>query len=241
MNKVVLITGASRGIGAACATIFAKNGYNIIINYLNSEKKAISLKNDLEQNYNVNCDIYKCDISKEEEVLKMYDFVKSKYNHIDVLINNAAISNDMFIDKKKINDFRKVIDVNLIGTYMVTTIFAKLILNGSIINISSTNAIDTYYPESIDYDASKAAIISLTHNFAKYYAPNIRVNAICPGWVETDQNALLDNTQRKEINNNILLKRFALPTEIANVVFFVAVEASYINNSIIRVDGGELC
>lgn len=241
MNKVVLITGASRGIGAACATIFAKNGYNIIINYLNSEKKAISLKNDLEKNYNVNCDIYKCDISKEEEVLKMYDFVKSKYNHIDVLINNAAISNDMFIDKKKINDFRKVLDVNLIGTYMVTTIFAKLILNGSIINISSTNAIDTYYPESIDYDASKAAIISLTHNFAKYYAPNIRVNAICPGWVETDQNALLDNTQRKEINNNILLKRFALPTEIANVVFFVAVEASYINNSIIRVDGGELC
>ena len=241
MNKVVLITGASRGIGAACATIFVKNGYNIIINYLNSEKKAISLKNDLEKNYNVNCDIYKCDISKEEEVLKMYDFVKSKYNHIDVLINNAAISNDMFIDKKKINDFRKVIDVNLIGTYMVTTIFAKLILNGSIINISSTNAIDTYYPESIDYDASKAAIISLTHNFAKYYAPNIRVNAICPGWVETDQNALLDNTQRKEINNNILLKRFALPTEIANVVFFVAVEASYINNSIIRVDGGELC
>ena len=241
MNKVVLITGASRGIGAACATIFAKNGYNIIINYLNSEKKAISLKNDLEKNYNVNCDIYKCDISKEEEVLKMYDFVKSKYNHIDVLINNAAISNDMFIDKKKINDFRKVIDVNLIGTYMVTTIFAKLISNGSIINISSTNAIDTYYPESIDYDASKAAIISLTHNFAKYYAPNIRVNAICPGWVDTDQNALLDNTQRKEINNNILLKRFALPTEIANVVFFVAVEASYINNSIIRVDGGELC
>ena len=241
MNKVVLITGASRGIGAACATIFAKNGYNIIINYLNSEKKAISLKNDLEKNYNVNCDIYKCDISKEEEVLKMYDFVKSKYNHIDVLINNAAISNDMFIDKKKINDFKKVLDVNLIGTYMVTTIFAKLILNGSIINISSTNAIDTYYPESIDYDASKAAIISLTHNFAKYYAPNIRVNAICPGWVETDQNALLDNTQRKEINNNILLKRFALPTEIANVVFFVAVEASYINNSIIRVDGGELC
>ena len=241
MNKVVLITGASRGIGAACATIFAKNGYNIIINYLNSEKKAISLKNDLEKNYNVNCDIYKCDISKEEEVLKMYDFVKSKYNHIDVLINNAAISNDMFIDKKKINDFRKVIDVNLIGTYMVTTIFAKMISNGSIINISSTNAIDTYYPESIDYDASKAAIISLTHNFAKYYAPNIRVNAICPGWVDTDQNALLDNTQRKEINNNILLKRFALPTEIANVVFFVAVEASYINNSIIRVDGGELC
>lgn len=206
MNKVVLITGASRGIGAACATIFAKNGYNIIINYLNSEKKAISLKNELEKNYNVNCDIYKCDISKEEDVLKMYDFVKSKYNQIDVLINNAAISNDMFIDKKKINDFRKVIDVNLIGTYMVTTIFAKLISKGSIINISSTNGIDTYYPESIDYDASKAAIISLTHNFAKYYAPNIRVNAICPGWVETDQNTLLDNTQRKEINNNIYLK-----------------------------------
>ena len=113
--------------------------------------------------------------------------------------------------------------------------------NGSIVNISSTNGIDTYYPESIDYDASKAGIISLTHNFAKYYAPNIRVNAICPGWVETDQNAMLDDLQRKEINNNILLKRFGLPTEIAKVIYFVAVEASYVNNSIIRVDGGELC
>lgn len=241
MNKVVLITGASRGIGAACATIFAKNGFNIIINYLNSEKQAISLKESIIKKYNVKCDIFKCDISREEEVIKMYDFVKSKYNHIDVLINNAAINNDMVIEYKKTSDFKKVIDVNLIGTYIVTKIFAKMMNNGSIINLSSTNGIDTYYPESIDYDASKAGIISLTHNFAKYYAPNIRVNAICPGWVETDQNAILDDLQRKEINNNILLKRFGLPTEIAKVIYFIAVEASYVNNSIIRVDGGELC
>lgn len=241
MNKVVLITGASRGIGAACAIVFAKNGYNIIINYLNSEKQAVSLKENIINNYNVKCDIFKCDISKEEEVLKMLEFVKTKYKQIDVLINNAAISNDMFIEDKKTIDFKNVIDVNLIGTYVVTKTFAKMMNNGSIINISSTNGIDTYYPESIDYDASKAGIISLTHNFAKYYAPNIRVNAICPGWVETDQNALLDDLQRKEIKDKILLKRFGIPTEIAKVIYFIAVEASYVNNSIIRVDGGELC
>ncbi|MGN1379377.1 MAG: SDR family NAD(P)-dependent oxidoreductase [Bacilli bacterium] len=241
MYKVVLITGASRGIGAACAIVFAKNGYNIIINYLNSEKQAVSLKENIINNYNVKCDIFKCDISKEEEVLKMLEFVKTKYKQIDVLINNAAISNDMFIEDKKTIDFKNVIDVNLIGTYIVTKTFAKMMNNGSIINISSTNGIDTYYPESIDYDASKAGIISLTHNFAKYYAPNIRVNAICPGWVETDQNALLDDLQRKEIKDKILLKRFGIPTEIAKVIYFIAVEASYVNNSIIRVDGGELC
>ena len=146
----------------------------------------------------------------------------------------------MILDLKTYDDFKKVVDVNLNGTFIVTKYISKLMKKGNIINISSTNGIDTYYPESIDYDASKAGVISLTHNFAKIFAPKIRVNAICPGWVETDQNKELSIKQIKNIKKSILLKRFAKPEEIANVVFFVAND-SYINNTVIRVDGGSIC
>ena len=170
----------------------------------------------------------------------MAGYIKDKFGKIDILVNNAGICNDMILDFKTYDDFKKVIDVNLNGTFLVTKYISKLMKSGSIVNISSTNGIDTYYPESIDYDASKAGVISLTHNFAKTFAPKIRVNAICPGWVETDQNKELSIKQIKGIKKGILLKRFAKPEEIANVVFFVANE-SYINNAVIRVDGGSIC
>jgi 3-oxoacyl-[acyl-carrier protein] reductase len=113
--------------------------------------------------------------------------------------------------------------------------------SGSIINVSSTNAIDTYYPESCDYDASKAGVISLTHNLAREFSPYIRVNCVCPGWVNTDMNKELSVEQVHEEEKNILLKRFADPEEIAKVIIFLASnKASYVNDSIIRVDGGKL-
>ena len=240
MHKIVLVTGGSRGIGAAIALQFAKNNYDVIINYLNSEEEVISLQKNIITNYNVRCEVIKCDISNEKDVIYMTNFIKKNFKKIDVLVNNAGICNDMILDYKTYDDFKKVIDVNLNGTFLVTKYISKLINSGSIINISSTNGIDTYYPESIDYDASKAGVISLTHNFAKLLAPKIRVNAICPGWVETDQNKELSLKQIKNIKKGILLKRFAKPQEIASVTFFVANE-SYINNSIIRVDGGSIC
>lgn len=240
MHKIVLVTGGSRGIGAAIALQFAKNNYDVIINYLNSEEEVISLQKNIITNYNVRCEVIKCDISNEKDVIYMTNFIKKNFKKIDVLVNNAGICNDMILDYKTYVDFKKVIDVNLNGTFLVTKYISKLINSGSIINISSTNGIDTYYPESIDYDASKAGVISLTHNFAKLLAPKIRVNAICPGWVETDQNKELSLKQIKNIKKGILLKRFAKPQEIASVTFFVANE-SYINNSIIRVDGGSIC
>lgn len=241
MNKVVLITGASKGIGASCAQIFASNGYDVIINYNTSMQQANILKEEIRKKYNVKCLTYKCDVSNENEVINFFENVKKDFSKIDVLINNAGIAKDNFLDKKTVEEFKQVINTNLVGTFMITKYFSKIMDEGSIINISSTNAIDSYYPESIDYDASKAGIISLTHNYAKAFAPKIRVNAICPGWVNTKHNDLLTEGEKESLSKNILLGRFGSPMEIAKVVFFVANNASYINNAVIRVDGGELC
>ena len=241
MNKVVLITGASKGIGASCAQIFASNGYDVIINYNTSIQQANILKEEIRKKFNVKCLTYKCDVSNENEVINFFENVKKDFSKIDVLINNAGIAKDNFLDKKTVEEFKQVINTNLVGTFMITKYFSKIIDEGSIINISSTNAIDSYYPESIDYDASKAGIISLTHNYAKAFAPKIRVNAICPGWVNTNHNDLLTEEEKESLSKNILLGRFGSPMEIAKVVFFVANDASYINNAVIRVDGGELC
>ena len=241
MNKVVLITGASKGIGAACAQIFASNGYDVIINYNTSMQQANTLKEEIRKKYNVKCLAYKCDVSNEKEVINFLENVKKDFSKIDVLINNAGIAMDNFLDKKTVEEFKQVINTNLVGTFIITKYFSKIMDEGSIINISSTNAIDSYYPESIDYDASKAGIISLTHNYAKAFAPKIRVNALCPGWVNTKHNDLLTEEEKASLSKDILLGRFGSPMEIAKVVFFVANDASYINNAIIRVDGGELC
>ena len=135
-----------------------------------------------------------------------------------------------------------VLNVNLIAPFLLSKYASKYMIKnkyGKIINIASTNGIDTYYPSSLDYDASKAGLISLTHNLAIELAPYITVNAIAPGWTNTDMNKNLSEEQKKKINERILLKRFANPDEIANVVAFLASpEASYINNEVIRVDGG---
>ena len=132
--------------------------------------------------------------------------------------------------------------MNLIGTFLCSKYAGKVMLDrgkGTIINISSTNALDTYYPESCDYDASKAGVISLSHNLALEFAPTIRVNCICPGWVKTDMSDGLSIEQIQKEEEKILLHRFAEPDEIAKVVLFLASsKASYINDSVIRVDGG---
>ncbi len=237
--KTVLITGSSRGIGKECAIKFAENGYNAIINYNNSEKEALELEKYLIDNYHISVLVVKCDISNEEEVKNMFNIINEKYGNLDVLVNNAGIAIDNDISLKTKEEFEKVISVNLTGTFLVTKYAIKMMNNGSIINVSSTNGIDTYYPESIDYDASKAGIISLTHNFAKLLAPRIRVNCVAPGWVDTDHNKTLESDFRKGEEEKVLLKRFADPKEIANVIYFLSSdEASYINNTIIRVDGG---
>ena len=240
MNKVVLITGGSSGIGKETVYKFAKNGYDVIFTYNKSKETSKTIEKDIKSSYNVNIYSIKCDISMENDVKSLANFVKDKTNKIDVLVNNAGIAIDNLFEEKTVEEFKKVIDTNLIGTFSVIKYLGNLINDGgSIINISSTNAIDSYYIESIDYDASKIGIISLTHNLAKYYAPKIRVNCICPGWVDTLMNKDLSKEQKDSENKKILLNRFAKASEIANVIYFIASdEGSYINDAIIKVDGG---
>ena len=239
MNKVVLITGASRGIGRSCAYKFASNGYNIIINYLNSKEKAQKLGKELEEKYKIKTTLIRTDISKEPEVKEMISTITKEYPTIDVVINNAGIAIDsLFMDKTEQN-FKKILNTNLIGPFLVSKYASKYMNKGSIINVSSTNGINSYYPFSMDYDASKAGLNILTKDLAIELAPNIRVNAVACGWVNTDMNKELDNDFINKEIEKIALKRFAEPIEIANVIYFLASDAaSYINGEIITIDGG---
>lgn len=240
MPKTVLVTGSSRGIGAAIIKEFAKNGYNVIINYLNSKEEALKLKEEVESLYNVETLVIKGDISNEEDVKNMLKLSLDKFSSIDCLVNNAGIAIDTTLEDKTIDNFKKIIDINLIGTFLMCKYFGQEMLKqkkGNIINISSTNGIDSFYPYSMDYDASKAGVINLTHNFAIAYAPYIRVNSVAPGWVNTEMNKELDEEYIKEECKRILLNRFAEPKEIAETVYFIS-NSTYINDSIIKVDGG---
>ena len=244
MKRIVaVVTGGNRGIGAACVEEFAKCGVNVVINYCHHEEEAKKLEQEIKEKYNVEVLTIQCDVSKEEEVENMTNTILDTFGQIDILVNNAGVSRDSLLLDKNIKEFKRVLDVNLIGTYLCSKYIGKIMLeqkSGKIINISSTNAIDTYYPESCDYDASKAGVISLTHNFAKEFAPFINVNSVAPGWVKTKMNQNLSVEQVNEEKKKILLNRFAETEEIAKVVTFLASpRASYINDSIIRVDGGK--
>ncbi len=243
MKKVALVTGSNRGIGKAIIEEFAKCGLDVVITYCHHEEEAIEFQKYISNTYNVSVMVVQCDISNEEEVEKMVNDVCDAFGGIDILVNNASICKDSLLMDKTVNDFRRILDVNLIGTYLCSKYVGRImkeLKKGKIINISSTNAIDTYYPESCDYDASKAGVISLTHNLAREFAPYIQVNCVCPGWVKTDMNKDLTMEQVEEYNKKILLHRFAEVEEIARVVVFLASsKASYVNDSIIRVDGGK--
>ncbi len=240
--KTVLVTGGSRGIGKAISIEFAKKGYNVAINYVSDDKAADTLKNFIVENYDVDVMLCKCDVSNEEDVKTMVKDVANHFGNIDVLVNNAGIAIDTTFEDKTVENFKKTLDVNLIGPFVLSREVGKYMIKqkkGSIINITSTNGLETYYEYSLDYDASKAALISLTHNLSEYFSPYIRVNAVAPGWVNTEMNKELDDDYVAEECEKIYLKRFAEPEEIAKAVYFLASDdASYINNEVLRVDGG---
>ncbi len=228
--KKVLITGGARGLGKEITTLFASDNYEVYVNYNNSHKEALKLKDKYP-----NIKIIKADISNEDEVKKMF----KEISKLDVLINNAGIAIDNNYLNKTAEEFNKVLAINLTGTFLVSKYASTVMDEGVIINISSNNALNSFNPESIDYDASKAGVISLTHNFAQALAPKIRVNCICPGWINTDMTNNLFPEYKKEEEAKIMLNRFAEPKEIAELVYFLASDkASYINDAIIKIDGG---
>lgn len=241
-NKVALVTGSSKGIGAATIYELAKNKCNVIINYNNSKEEALALEKKIKK-YNVKSLVIKCDITNENEVDKMINNIMTTFGRIDILVNNAAIAIDTLFSDKTTENFRKTLNTNLVAPFYLSKLVGDIMYkqqSGVIINVASTNGIDKYFPMSIDYDASKAALISLTHNMAMQYAPFVRVNAVAPGWVATKSEIEgLDEDYIKSEEDKIFVKRFANPSEIADVIVYLSGEkASYINNTVIRVDGG---
>lgn len=240
-KKTAIITGSSRGIGAATALYFAEKGFNIVINYVSNKEAADNLSREINAKYPVDTLVIKADVSNESEVINMLQLTKERFGRIDVLINNAGIAIDTTLEDKTVDNFHRTLDVNLIGTFLTCKYIGTYMKEqgyGSIVNISSTNGIDSFYPYSMDYDASKAGVISLSHNFALEYAPTIRVNCIAPGWVNTEMNKELDEEYIKEECEHILLGRFSEVEEIAKEIYHVAVESTYLNDSVIKVDGG---
>lgn len=241
MSKTVLVTGSSRGLGASIIEYFAQHGYNVIINYLNSSEEAYKLQEKVKTLYNVKTLVIKADISNEDDVKNMLKISLDTFEKIDCLVNNAGIAIDSTLEDKTVSNFKKILDVNLIGTFLMCKYFGQEMLKqktGNIINISSNTGIDAFYPYGMDYDASKSGVISLTHNFALQYAPYIRVNSIAPGWINTNMNKEMDKEYIEEECKKILLNRFAEPKEIAEAVYFVA-NSTYLNDSIIKIDGGK--
>lgn len=242
-NKVALITGGATGIGRAIANTLASKNCNIVINYNTSKKESEDLKEELEKKYSVKVLIIKCDISNEVEIDNMINEIINKFQKIDYLVNNAGVCFDSLYEEKTKDNFMKTLEVNLVGTFLVSKQVGNIMSNnkyGSIVNISSTNGINKYFPMSLDYDASKAGINSLTHNLSMQYAPYVRVNAIAPGWVKTkNEMKEIDEDYIKSEEEKIFVNRFAEEEEIAKVVtFLLSDDASYINNQIISVDGG---
>ena len=243
MEKVVLITGSSKGIGKATAVEFAKiGGYKVVINYLTDKENAEKLSNYLNEEYKIETLVSKADVSNEEQVKNMVQEIINKFGRIDVLVNNAGIAIDKEFEDRTVEDWKRTLEVNTIGTFLVSKYASENMMknkSGKIINVSSTNGINTFFPSSIDYDASKAAIINLTYNLAIQFAPYINVNAVAPGWVNTEMNKELTKELIEEETEKIYKKRFAEPEEIAKVICFLASEdAEYINGTVIKVDGG---
>lgn len=243
MSKVVLVTGSAKGIGAAIIEELAQSGYDCVINYNTSEKEAYEL-NEKIKGYNIRSLVIKCDVSSESQVNDMFLKIEKELGGVDILINNAAVDIPNIFSQKKVSDFKKTLDVNVIGAFLTAKRAERYMLDkkwGRIINISSTNGINTYYPMGIEYDASKAALNSLTHNLAIEFAPYVTVNAIAPGLIGTlSEIEDYDEEFMKMELDKILLRRIGEAREVAKLVkFLISDDAAYINNSIIRIDGGQ--
>ncbi|HAT4246269.1 TPA: 3-oxoacyl-[acyl-carrier-protein] reductase [Clostridium perfringens] len=240
-DKVAIVTGGTRGIGRAIALKLADQGANIVINYRNSDKEAEELKSILEGK-GVKVLTVKCDISNFEDSKNLMDKCKEVFGKIDILVNNAGITKDTLIMRMKEEDFDNVIDVNLKGTFNCAKHASAIMLKqrfGKIINMTSVVGIAGNAGQ-VNYAASKAGVIGLTKSLAKELGSRgITVNAVAPGFINTDMTASLSEKVKEEASKNIPLKRLGDPEDVANLVGFLASDsANYITGQVINVDGG---
>lgn len=240
-DKVAIVTGGTRGIGRAIALKLADHGANIVINYRNSDKEAEELKAILEEK-GVKVLTVKCDISNFEDSKNLMDKCKEVFGKIDILVNNAGITKDTLIMRMKEEDFDNVIDVNLKGTFNCAKHASAIMLKqrfGKIINMTSVVGIAGNAGQ-VNYAASKAGVIGLTKSLAKELGSRgITVNAVAPGFINTDMTASLSEKVKEEASKNIPLKRLGDPEDVSNLVGFLASDAAnYITGQVINVDGG---
>ena len=243
MDKCALITGATRGIGKQIAITLAKQGYNIALNYRKENEELENTKKEIEK-IGVQILAVKGDVANFEDCENFVKQVIERFGQIDVLVNNAGITKDMLLMRMKKEDFEQVIDTNLVGTFNVTKNVVPCMMkarSGRIINISSVVGISGNAGQT-NYSASKAGIIGFTKSLAKEIASrNILVNAVAPGFIETNMTDVLKDDVKQEIAKNIPLKRMGTTQDVANVVKFLASDdSSYITGQVINVDGGML-
>ncbi len=242
-NKVALITGGTRGIGRAIALKLSEEGYNIAISYINNNKKAQEVVDEIEKN-NVKALAIKADVSKEEEVNNMMKVINKELGNIDVLVNNAGITKDNLLIRMKTEDWDQVIDTNLRGVFLCTKAVARGMMKkryGKIVNIASIVGISGNTGQG-NYSASKAGVIGFTRSIAKELGSRgINVNAVAPGFIETDMTQVLEDNIKDEMLKSIPLNRAGKPEDVANLVVFLCSEkADYITGQVIHVDGGML-
>lgn len=245
-NKVVLVTGGSRGIGRAIVTEFVEKNATVIINYNSSEEKAKELKEELlTKNQAGKIYLFKANVSDYTEVKAMFEFIKEEIGCLDILVNNAGIIRDKFLVLMNDDNWNDVIQTNLNSVYYCSKAALNLLAKnkkGTIINMSSTSALHPNAGQT-NYASTKAAIIAFTKALAKEVARSgITVNAIAPGFIETEMTSSTNEKIQKQWMDTIPLKRFGKPEEIASTALFLASEqARYITGQYIVVDGGLTC